>query len=478
MNAQEIAGREDEREHLDGLLKSGDAEFLVVYGRRRVGKTYLVREHYRSRMSFMMTGIQGASLGEQMVNFQSAFEQYGGKGGEPPKTWQAAFSVLEKFLRMRKSKKKGVVFLDELPWLAGRRSGFLPALDHFWNTYLSQDPRYVLVVCGSAASWMLSKIINSKGGLHNRVTSRMRLEPFSLRETAAFLQMRNVKATRYDLLVLTMAMGGIPHYLKEVKPGWSIAQSIERACLDRKGLLRDEFGRLYPALFENPGRHITLVRALAKHPQVLDRIRLAGEYPSGGRLSSTLEELVEAGFVTQVLPFGKKLRDALYRLSDEFSLFYLRCVEPFRGDPEGAFLSRLASASWRAWSGYAMESVALRHMPRIKEAMGIGAVEASHAGWLHRPTPAFPQGAQVDWLIDRADNTINLIEVKFSQAPFSITKQYADQLRRKLETFRAVTGTRKNVLLTFLTPYGLADNIYSRELAHQSLSMEALSSRR
>lgn len=471
-----LIGRQREIALLDRLLKSREPEFLAIYGRRRVGKTFLVREYMGKHLAFEMAGIQNAPLPDQLANFQEALSKARANqaGRSPPTSWLEAFARLRDCLASLPKSRKAVVFLDEVPWLAGRKSKFLPALDHFWNDFVSRQPHLILIVCGSAASWMISKVINNKGGLHNRVTARLRLEPFSLGETEAYLASRAVRLTRYDLLTATMACGGIPHYLKEAEPGMSAAQIVDQLCFSRTGLLRDEFARLYRSLFDHSERHVEIARALAKTPQGQDRAQLTRTYASGGRLTQTLEELSEAGFVAQILPYGKLSKDAIYRLADEYSIFYLRWIEPRRGDADGAFLRIQASPAWRAWSGYALESLAYRHLPQIKQALGIASVETSHSSWLHRPNQTWPDGAQIDLLLERADNTINLFEIKFAQGPFTITKSYAMELRRKLETFKAVTKTRHNVFLTFVTTHGLTQNSYAAELAHRSLSTDSL----
>lgn len=469
-----LVGRQHEKAMLDRLLASGEAEFLALYGRRRVGKTFLIREHFKKQLAFELTGLKDGSMQEQLANFHQELTRRGGKATELPGTWRQAFQQLTDHLKSRRGSGKLVVFLDELPWLAGPRSGFLPALDHFWNTFLSRDPRFILVICGSAASWMIAKVIDHKGGLHNRVTARMRMEPFTLAESAVFLKSRGVNLTNYDQLTLAMVMGGVPHYLKEAVPGKSAAQIIDAACFRQTGLLRDEFDRLYASLFDHSDRHVAIVRLLAAAPQGVTRSVLTGAYTSGGRLTETLKELEEAGFISTHVPFGKLSKDTIYRLTDEYSLFYLKWIENKRTIGAGTFLKILGAPGWRAWSGYALEALAHKHVRQLKRALGIAEVETNHCGWVQRPDKTWPDGAQIDLLIDRADNAINVVEIKFSQGPFTITKSYAEELRRKLAVFRGASGTRKNVFLTFLTTHGLAENAYAKELAQVSLSTDAL----
>jgi len=469
-----FVGRERERAKLDDLLRSKETEFLALYGRRRVGKTFLIREHFKQTLCFELTGTKDGPLKDQLANFREELARRERRPRDVPRSWQEAFQQLADHLKRRRGRRKRVVFLDELPWLAGPRSRFLPALDYFWNDFLSRDRRYILVICGSAASWMIKKVIAHKGGLHNRITARIKLEPFSLAESARFLQSRNVRLTEYDQLVLAVVMGGVPHYLKEAAPGKSAAQIVDRSCFDATGLLRDEFGRLYASLFDHSERHVELVRQLARHPQGLPRSDLTKTYSSGGRLTETLWELEEAGFVGTQLPFGKKTKDTTYRLADEYSLFYLKWIESRRAAGSGTFSKKINTPAWRAWSGYALESLAHKHLRQIKHALGIADVDTEHCSWMHRPDDTWPAGAQIDLLLDRADNTVNLVEVKFAQGPFTITKKYAGELRHKIETFRGVSGTRKNVFLTFLTTHGLSENAYARELAQQSITTDVL----
>lgn len=469
-----LIGRQPEKALLDRLLASGEAEFLALYGRRRVGKTYLIREHFKKQLVFELTGLKNGPMKEQLANFHQELTQRGGKPPEVPGTWQEAFQQLAVHLKSRRGTGKLVIFLDELPWLAGPRSGFLPALDHLWNTFLSRDPRFILVICGSAASWMIAKVIDHKGGLHNRVTARIRLEPFTLAESAVFLKARGMNLTNYDQLTLAMVMGGVPHYLKEAAPGKSATQIIDEACFHPTGLLRGEFDRLYASLFDHSDRHVEIVRRLASEPQGVTRSGLTGTYTTGGRLTETLRELEEAGFISTHVPFEKKSKDTIYRLTDEYSLFYLKWIENKRSAGAGTFLKTQGSPGWRAWSGYALESLAHKHLPQIKRALGIAEVETNHCSWIQRPDKTWPDGAQIDLLIDRADNTINVIEIKFSHGPFTITKKYAEELRRKVEVFRNASGTKKNVFLTFLTTHGITQNAYAKELVQVSLTTDNL----
>jgi len=475
-----LVAREREREALRGAARSSDPELVAVYGRRRIGKTYLVREHFGPSIAFELTGSHAGDMAAQLEAFATAL----GRATEspaklaPPASWTDAFRQLEAYLTSLRRPRSGkhVVFLDELPWLATRRSGFLAAFEHFWNGWASAQPWLIVVICGSSASWMLRKVIRQRGGLHNRVTRRLRLEPFSLRETEEYLRARHVSLGRYQTLELYMTLGGVPHYLNQVRAGESASQSIDRACFARDGMLRDEFPQLYASLFERSERHEAVVRALAGKRSGLTRNALldAAGMASGGTATKVLDELEESGFITRSTPLGHHLRDALYRLTDAYSLFYLKWIERHRGRADGAWLKKRGTPKHRAWSGLAFESICLAHVAQIERALGISGVDTETAPWSHRPSDPDDEGAQIDLVIDRADRTTTLCEMKFAEAEITVTKSLAAELRRKRAVFSRSTGTKKAVLLSLVTTYGVNDNDRARELALTVVVMDDL----
>ena len=474
----QLIGRNAEQRTLRTASESPESELIAVYGRRRVGKTFLVRGFFGHEICFELVGVHNAPLREQLVNFSDALQEAMGSPlpPAPPAGWQEAFQQLVVFLRsLPRQPRKRVVFLDELPWLASRRSGFLRAFEHFWNSWAVKQGDLVVVVCGSAASWMIRKLLHARGGLHNRATRRIRLEPFTLAESAEHLASRRVALGPYSTLELYLALGGIPHYLKEIERGESASQNIDRICFARDGLLRDEFGKLYASLFEHSERHQKVVRTLAARPHGMSRndlIRALG-LSSGGGTTSLFEELEESGFIMRTARFGLDVKDAVYRVCDEYSLFFLKWIERHHGRGENKWLTRRSSPSWRAWSGYAFEGVCLKHARELKRALGIEAVRTVESAWSHRSQQS-ESGAQIDMLIDRADGCINLCEMKFSEGELTIDKRYADNLRNKRDTFRRVAGTRKTVLLTMVTTHGVRPNRYREELVDCSVEAGSL----
>jgi len=472
-----IIGRSTEKKLLLDIERSGDAELVAIYGRRRVGKTFLVKNGFSTGLAFEYSGIHHATLDQQLEGFSLALTS--ASKSLPlakPDSWLKAFEMLKQYLTPLVKKQRTIIFMDEFPWMDTPKSGFLQAFEHFWNTWASREKKLVVVICGSAASWMITKIINSKGGLHNRVTKRIRLLPFTVGETAAYLKHRKIKLDKYQLLQLYMVMGGIPHYLKEIMPGESAAQAIDKLCFTKDGLLQDEFKNLYTSLFDNAQNHIDIVKALAKKGKGLSRQEIidACKLTTGGHTTKLLDELIQSGFVAEYIPFGKSSRDKLYRLVDEYSLFYLKYIDGSRATGPGTWLKAMAGQSWTSWSGNAFESICLKHISQIKKAMGIEALYTEESVWRYQPKTKTEKGAQIDLLIDRNDGCISICEMKFSGKPFEITKTYATELTNKIDCFQQQTGTKKTVFLTMVTTYGVKNMGSHPGLVQSEVLMNAL----
>lgn len=472
----EFTGRKKEQEILQKALYSKEAEMVSVIGRRRIGKTFLIKTAYQGQIAFELTGTKGAPLAEQLQNFAYSLRLATDNAliVKPPSDWMEAFFMLINYLKKLPADRKPVVFFDELPWLSTHKSGFLRGLSYFWNSWASTR-QIVLVICGSAASWMIQKVVNDTGGLHNRITRRIHLKPFTLKETEEYLKNRNVTLNRYHILQLYMAMGGIPHYLKEIEPGKSATQNIEDICFSETGLLRDEFSNLYAALFEYSDHHIAVVRALAQKRQGMDRndIIKSAQLPNGGSVTKVLEELHQSGFIDVYYPFGKKKKDKLYRLADEYSLFYLQFIENHIHDRADVWHHLSQTQDYKIWCGYAFENICLKHIAQIKKALSIGGVYSTASSFLKKGTSA-ENGAQIDLLLDRNDQIINIFEIKFYNKPFALTQEYAQRLKNKLEVFEDATGTRKHLFLTLIATFGITPNEHSIGLVDQVLTMDEL----
>jgi len=472
-----IIGRTAEQAVLLKALNSNEAELIAVFGRRRVGKTYLVREYFHKQMLFDFSGVHNESLQKQLTNFRNTLT-YNLKLNiltEVPASWTDAFFQLRNTIEPLITKNKGVIFLDEFPWLNSPRSGFLQAFEFFWNSWASRQKNLIVVICGSAASWMIQNVVRNKNGLHNRITRKIRLLPFNLSETKSYLNHRNINLDEYQIMQLYMAMGGIPQYLKGVEVGKSAAQNIDQMCFTKEGILQTEFTDLYRSLFDEADKHITIVRALANKPggltrkQILDVLGVS----TGGRVTSLLDELTESGFISSYLPFKKNVRDTIYKLADEYSRFYLKFMEGNRASGEGTWIKMSSTPSWRSWSGTAFESVCLKHIEQIKVALGINGIQAEPSTWRHVPGKGMA-GAQIDLLIDRADFCINICEMKFSTTEFSINKKYADELKSKADVFKQETKTSKTIMMVMITTFGVQNNSYKIGLIQNEVTMSLL----
>jgi len=471
-----ITGRKKEIAILEKAYQSKRAELVAIIGRRRVGKTFLVKQIYNTQIDFELTGLQNTPRQEQLQNFSYQLAEFMGLKMplKEPKNWLEAFRMLINYLKEKKDNRKQVVFLDELPWLATPKSGFLRGLSYFWNSW-ALNQNIVVVICGSAASWMIQKVVNHKGGLHNRITKRLQLYPFTLLETEQYLQSKNIRLNRYQLVQIYMAIGGIPHYLEEIETGMSAVQIIDEICFSETGLLRDEFLKLYPALFDNAENHIAIIRALATTRQGLNRTEIItkSKLPNGGSLTRVLGELIQSGFISIYQPFNKKKKDTLYRLTDEYSLFYLQFIEKNLGDKKEVWQRLSQTQLYKSWSGYAYENICLKHVDQIKEALKIGGVYSTASSFYKKGTP-HEKGAQIDLLIDRNDQIINLFEIKFYKEEMLLSKADAMQLRAKMTVFQRATNTKKHLFLSLITTFGLSPNKHSIGLIDQVLTLDDL----
>lgn len=469
-----LIGRKEKVALLQETLKSRIPELIVVYGRRRVGKTFLIRQVYRKQIQFELSGLHNGKLSDQLENFSIELSQrMKGKFITTPINWLEAFRLLVSYINSLKSKKKKVIFFDEFPWLVTPRSKFLMAFENFWNSYASKRTDLVVVICGSAASYMVSKIIKNKGGLHNRTTQSIRLLPFNLNETELFLKSKKIQYSRYDILQLYMAIGGIPYYLEKLKKGESVAQALDRLCFVKDGILTDEFNLVFASLFDNHKKHVSIVKVLANVRKGMTRNDLIkkSKITSGGTFTETMYELIESGFVTQYLPFGKKSKESFYRLTDEYSMFYLKFINNSKAHGVGTWNKMFNARSYISWSGFSFETVCLKHIQQIKNGLGIFGIHSENSSWTSKN---ITNGAQIDLLIDRDDNIINLCEMKFSNSVFTITKRYAEEIKKKIDVFKRTTKSRKNVFVVMITTYGLYENKYYLEIVQNSLTMDCL----
>jgi len=471
-----MIGREPEVQKLERILKKNKSSFLAVTGRRRIGKTYIIDKFFQKSMCFRLTGIQDGSTEEQLANFAIKLMEFSQTPTlSVPKNWQEGFFQLKIYLSKLDKRSKKVIFIDELPWVSTARSGFLQLLAHLWNDYLSKEKHFVLVVCGSSSSWLARKIVNDKGGLHNRLTDLINLQPFNISETKAFLKSLNIKLSHQEISKLYMTFGGVPFYLEQIRKGESAGVAIERICFAKEGVLKNEYDNLYKALFKNAANHESVILALSKKPMGLTReeIIAKSKIKAGGIYTRTMEDLLLSGFITEFIPFGKKKRGAMYRLNDEFSIFYHRFMKTNKKYIKGMWAQISASQVYKIWTGYAFETLCFNHISEIKKAMGISGVYTETSS-LRVEGSGAEKGFQVDLIISRKDDVINLCEIKYYAASFIIDKKYATELVNRRQRFIEHTGTKKQVFNTFISNYGIIENEYAHEIVDAEIVLDQL----
>ena len=464
-----LVGREPEKAIMTKLLLDEDSNLLAVYGRRRIGKTYLIREFFKKNIIFEASGINEKDKTQQLENFWFSQYDFEKVKREQPKTWLKAFQNLKEFIESKKDNDKKVIFLDEIAWFETQKSGFLAALDKFWNQFCSKRNDIILVICGSAASWIINKIINNKGGLHNRLTCQIQLLPFDIEETKKYLESKKIQLVAQDIIKLYMIVGGIPYYLRYLEKGQSVDQYIQNMFFNESAILKNEFTNLYASLFKNSDNHIAIVKALSNKNKGLTRNELLihSKLKSGGGFSEVLNELLLCGFIKAITPIQNKKEDVLYRLVDEYTLFYYK------------FLFNSKISNWlefsnsqviKIWQGFSFENFVLKHIKLVKKELGISGIISNEYSWYFKGSND-EDGTQIDLIIDRNDNCLNILEIKFYENEFVITKNIFSELSKKKFIFIEKTKTKKNVFLTMISLNGVKQNEYFLSIITNQLEM-------
>lgn len=481
-----LIGREEELRRLNDFYASPKAEFLAIYGRRRIGKTFLIQQFYSrtAGIHFHVTGIRDASLHDQIENVTRVIGKtfYGDIELRLKTKWLDVFEQITDAINKLPKNKKVILFFDEFPWMVTKRSKLIQALDHYWNRYWSIDPKIKLIVCGSAASWILENLIYNKGGLYNRITYQIELSPLTLKESKHFLEKKKMKLNNDQLIKLYMVMGGVPLYLDQVQKGLSADQNIDVLCFTKRGLLFNEFRTLFSSLFEQHEFCEELIRLIAANRYGISQIDLMKQSSKsvGGRLKKRLQELEDAGFIESFIPYQHKEKGIYYRVIDEYTLFFLKWIDPItnsikrRGKEKGYWLAKKKSNSFDSWAGYAYEAICYKHVSQIRKKLNISS-GAEIGTWRYVPRKKeLKEGAQIDLLFDREDGVITVCEIKYTIKPFAIDKAYMKKLLKKIEVFKEQTRTSKQIFIAIISAHGLQKTIYSEEYVADIVVQEDL----
>ena len=456
-----MIGREKEQRVLRELAESDHSQLAVVYGRRRVGKTYMIRETFQYRFTFSHTGVEGGTAQDELFAFWESLRDAGHECGRPSDWWDA-FRQLKRLLESAGEAKK-TVFLDELPWMDTPKSSFTKALESFWNGWAAARRDIFLVVCGSAAAWMTKNVLQSRGGLFNRASRQIFLEPFTLAECEQFALEKGLALDRRDIACGYMVFGGAAYYWDLLDRGESLSQNIDRLFFAKNGDLVHEFSRLYKSVFANPEPYVAVVTALGAKKAGMTRdeiVKAGGAAGNNGNLTVCLDNLERSGFIRRYPAIGRTKRDSVYQLIDNYTLFHFRFAKDRDGEDAQFWSHSVASPARSTWQGLAFERVCLEHARQIKKALGVAGVATSVSSWRFPGDGFGRRGAQIDLVISRADNVTNLCEIKFCQGEYEIDAEEAEKLRNRVETFRRETGTKGGIHLTFVTPYGVKRNKY------------------
>ncbi|MCF0133750.1 MAG: AAA family ATPase [Blautia sp.] len=461
-----MIGRKKEIDELNRLYNSDKAQLVAVYGRRRVGKTYLIDEVMRHRLAFRHAGLSPAEVSgknmmkKQLQHFYYSLQLHGLKKTKQPVSWLEAFYMLEQFLEEKDNGQKQVVFLDELPWMDTPRSGFLIAFEGFWNTWACHRPNLMVIVCGSANSWILDKLINNHGGLYNRVTYEIKLEPFTLSECKEYYEANHIRMSDYDIAQSYMIFGGIPFYLSNLQTNLSLAQNVDTLFFLPNAKFSDEFKRLFASAFANPDMMENIVKVLYQRNAGYTRKELSEKtgISEGGTLTEALRALLAGDFIEQYVPFGESERTIMYKLTDPFCIFYLHFVEKKRHANQPFWQESLQSPEIVSWRGFAFENLCFRHIRQIKMALGISSVKTTQSAWIKKDDN---EGTQIDMIISRADNVVNMCEIKYYSDEFEVDKAYYRTLLHRQEMLQKKLGRKEVIHPVLISTFGIRSNEYS-----------------
>jgi len=464
---EKIIGREKEIGELKYLFESNKSEFVAIYGRMGVGKTFLIRNFFNDNFAFSVTAVSPNEGNDsplkkrQLENFFASLVIYGSDDRQVPSDWFLAFDYLRKLLEKKRDGRKMVVFIDEIPWLDSPKSGFVSAFEHFVNSWALFQDDLLLIVSGSATSWINDKLINAKGGLYGRVTDRIHLSPFTLGECREFLKYRGITYDTYDIIMTYMILGGVPFYLEQIHPGESLAQAVDNLFFVKSPRLEGEFENLFRATFANPEHMVSVVRFLSERKYGYQRneiIKKTG-ISSGGTFSKVMETLIANNFVTEYTN-GYSKKETFYRLTDNFCLFCCTFSEKVKLLNHSFWQNNQNSHSTDAWKGFSFENVCFEHIDQIRDAIGIRGVSTEAYPWLFKGNDTY-DGAQIDLVLERADRVVNLCEMKFVSSDYVIDKGMDMSIRNKFGIYEGVTRKRRTIQYVLVTTFGLKKNAYS-----------------
>ena len=460
-----LIGREKELKALREIYASDESSFVAVYGRRRIGKTYLIDEAFEGKLCFRHAGVYQGSGKEQLRAFASSLKDCGFPAKCPLDDWFSAFDELKDLIRHSNAKKK-VIFLDEVAWMYTKKSNFIRALENFWNGWACARKDILLIICSSATSWIINNIIHSKGGLYNRVTRQIFLEPFTLSECEEYCARNGLSLSRKQIIEAYMVIGGVPFYWGYLKKGESIPQFIDSSFFACNAPLRNEFKYIFSSLFSEPEDYLKIISCLSLKQCGMTRKEIIheGKLTDNGVFSQKLEDLKNCGFIREYSPLKYKKQSVRYQLIDPFTIFHYHFLTK-RSEEEEYWTNQWNTPLLNSWRGLAFERVCLLHSSSIKKALGISGVHTSSYPWsAQKDDEKGVFGSQIDMVIERKDDIVDLLEIKCYDSPYRLDAKRIEALCQKRHDYASLSKTKSALHLGLLALNGVVENAYSKEI--------------
>ena len=482
-----MIGRKKEIKLLNEICDLEESSLVAIYGRRRIGKTYLVNHMFKKYrqdcLFFEFTGAYDGDKRGQIDNFiDQVYEWFYVEPSFEIKSWSDAFRFLkrtiDKEIKKRDSNEKVIVFLDEVPWIdRSNKGGFLSALGYFWNTWCEPRENVVLILCGSNSSWIRDKILkNARGSLYQRVTHQISMYPFDLKETKAYLlEQKGFMIDNKTVTDIYMIFGGVAKYLSFLNPNESSAENIDRVFFSIHGSMYREYDELFSSLFADKSDYYKSVIELLctrRSGFSLSDISKAFNEKLGGKLRLAIAELEECGFIKGLSKYGNSVRGVNYMIVDPYILFHHKWIKGFsRNDiatlPNNYWLHKSSSQSYAVWSGYAFEIVVMVNIRLYLNAIGRLGFFSGVYHWQHMAKSEDEQGAQIDMVVNYGNNIFDILECKYYNSEYVISKEYAKNIKNKLSMFKKYglySKQKSELRLVFLTSYGVKMNAEAHSL--------------
>lgn len=469
MTPSTVIGREEELDTISRLYASERSEFLAIYGQRRVGKSFLIEEALGNKITFSAVGLYQkidkdspekveSYRQKQLAHFYNSLREYGlpKEGNLAPTSWMEALELLKKLLKSKRAKRK-VVFIDELPWLAGPQSAeLLEELGHFWNSWAGMRKDIFLIVCGSATSWMVDNVLRDYGGLYGRITERIFLKPFTLAECERYWNKRGFHLSRFEIALTYMVIGGVPFYMDSIRPDRTMADNINAIYFD-KDKARQEFKDVYTSLYSSSETYIEVVRQLGKrfYGMTRDELLKAVEKKGGGTFTDILDNLIDSGIIRSYTLYGGPRKQTVYQLVDFFTLFYLRFVE---NTDFTSWRSVQRSKPFYTWAGNTFELLVLEHMPKLADALRIKEY-ATPFSWRGKTPDG--EGVQVNLIIPATTERADYIcEMKFSEGKYTLSNDDAEEFARQIAalSISKIHKPTHSIYVALVTSLGVTDS--------------------